>query len=315
MKAGEKRWGKEVDEGGEGGGEGALKGRDLVMGVPPGTFVRTKGGKVLADLTLPGQSVLVAKGGEGGVCVLKEERKGEDAMLRMKPKEMKQLVKGGGGEQVCLELLLRTVADVGFVGYPNAGKSTLLSALSRASPEVAPFPFTTMMPNLGVMASPTSPSTLPSPSSKPPLLADLPGLVDGAHQGKGLGRVFLRHLRRVKLVLYVLDSSPSSSSHPTEQYESLRRELKLYNPQYLERPHVVAVNKLDLAWEEGGQALFDERRRELAQQIAASAAAASEETALPLAIVPLSGKRGRGLGVLRRVIESALQSEEGEEHC
>ena len=135
--------------------------------------------------------------------------------------------------------------SVGFVGYPNAGKSTLLGALSRASPEVAPFPFTTLMPNLGAM--PALPDAAagggtgvagssggggvapPAGTAKPAVLADLPGLVEGAHQGRGLGRLFLRHLRRVRVVLYVIDTA-SATPGVAEQYETLRRELRLYNP-------------------------------------------------------------------------------------
>jgi len=138
--------------------------------------------------------------------------------------------------------------------------------------------------------------------------ADLPGLVEGAHQGRGLGRVFLRHLRRVKVVLYVVDSS-SSEPPPVEQYVALRRELKLYNPDYLARPHIVALNKLDLSWESGGQEAFEEARKRLAKEVFAHAAAAAAETAPPLAVVPMSGLRGRGLKILREAISAALAAQ------
>ncbi|KAL1529683.1 hypothetical protein AB1Y20_000622 [Prymnesium parvum] len=314
-KKDKKTWKTVADEGSGLRTAGLNDARDLIIGVPPGTFVRTKAGKVLGDLVSPGQRLLVAKGGHGGPCVLKDERPirgdkqskrrqapaetGEE--LQMTPSELKQMTQGGEHTQVSLELLLRTVADVGFVGFPNAGKSTLLAALSRASPEIAPFPFTTMMPNLGVM-------TAEGGGKHGALLADLPGLVEGAHHGRGLGRVFLRHLRRVKLVLYILDTSASANSTVTDQYRTLRHELKLYNPQYLERPHLVALNKLDLAWEAGGQEEFDKMRKVLVREIALCAAEGADETAPPVAIVPLSGLRERGLLMLRKAILTALEA-------
>jgi GTPase involved in cell partitioning and DNA repair len=224
---------------------------------------------------------------------------------------------------------------------------------SRASAEVAPFPFTTLMPNLGAMTMPNAPPpAAPSGAPRsaaaesaarrgravPTVLADLPGLVEGAHAGKGLGRVFLRHLRRVRVVLYVLDASnepsapPSadtSSSSPSAdgaddgadngvsddrdgprdaaaQYAALRRELQLYNPQYLERPHVVALNKLDVPLADGGDEALARCRRAHARAIAQSAQAARELTAPPVAIVPISGLKGKGLRILKEALNDAL---------
>jgi len=328
--------------------------RELVIPVPPGTFVRTKGGKVLGDLVSPRQRLVVAEGGGGGPCVLKDnpatgggkkggkgEREGDDEFA-MTDDEMDEMVQGQPGQAATLQLMLRTVADVGFVGFPNAGKSTLLAALTRAAPEVAPFPFTTLMPNLGALAD--------TDQSRPAVLADLPGLIEGASYGRGLGRQFLRHLRRVQVVLYVLDTTSDTApaggadgadaervvsaaeakagevgealgegeatagvgangtAWPTaiEQYEALRRELYLYNPDYLARPHIVALNKLDLPLQRGGQPAFDEARARLSQQIAASAAAAASQTAPPIAIVPLSGLRGKGLRIMKDAISRAL---------
>lgn len=225
---------------------------------------------------------------------------------------------------MALSLVLRTVADVGFVGFPNAGKSTLLAALSRAAPEVAPFPFTTLMPNLGAMEAAdrggaaaaaaagdgdgTAAGTAAAAKRRSPaVLADLPGLVEGASQGRGLGRLFLRHLRRVRVVLYILNTDCQEPS-VAEQYDALRLELKLYNPQYLRRPHVVCLNKLDvpLEAEGGGDAAMKAIRREATRAVAACATKALDETAAPVAIVPISGLKRKGIRILKEAIEQAL---------
>jgi Obg family GTPase CgtA len=310
----------------------------LRVPVPPGTFVRTKGGRVLGDLVAPGQEICVATGGSGGPCVLGKERstggKGggrgggkssrrgkrrvdedglgggsnmEDA-FELNESELHALTRGSSPTEVKLSLVMRTVADVGFVGFPNAGKSTLLKALSRASPEIAPFPFTTLMPNLGAMAlDETDQAEGGRPFSKaaPTVLADLPGLVEGAHEGKGLGRLFLRHLRRVRVVLYVLDTSCEEPSIE-DQYDALRNELRLYNPHYLERPHVVVLSKLDLPLDAGGEEALAEARRAGTRAVSASATRALEHTAAPVEIVPVSGLKGKGLRILKQAIEKAL---------
>ena len=137
------------------------------------------------------------------------------------------------------------------------------------------------------------------------MLADLPGLVEGAHAGKGLGRLFLRHLRRVRVVLYVLDTSSKEPS-VAEQYGALRRELQLYNPQYLERPHVVCINKLDLPLAKGGDEALAAARQAATKAVAASASNARNVTAPPVAIVPISGLKGKGLRILKEAINGAL---------
>ena len=210
-------------------GKNPADGRDLLVPVPPGTFVRTLNGKPLGDLVKAGEKLRVALGADGGPCLLSEERprKGgakrklieDDSLVEIESSdaELLPITKGEKSRAVSLQLLLRTVADVGFVGFPNAGKSTLLGALTRATAEVAPYPFTTLMPQLGAMtpanamraateAEEDSAASEAEPE-RPPVLADLPGLVEGAHKGKGLGRQFLQQLRRVRLVLFVLDST------------------------------------------------------------------------------------------------------------
>lgn len=305
-------------------------GLDLRVPVPPGTFVRTKkGGRVLGDLVAPGQELIVAKGGTGGPCVLgnqpvkkqnykkkwlrKKDEPEEEDWTKLTAAELKEMTFGGPPEELKLELILRTVADVGFVGFPNAGKSTLLRALSRASPEVAPFPFTTLMPNLGAIADGgSSTGDWEDIEKKAPILADLPGLIEGAHNGKGLGRLFLRHLRRVSVILYILDTS-CQFGNVTEQYTGLRRELQLYNPGYLDRPHVVVINKLDLALDRGGDAAFTEARKAAAREVIVAASKARNLTAPPVAVVPMSGLKGKGLRMLREAIDDALEKSQSKE--
>lgn len=153
----------------------------------------------------------------------------------------KVLVLGQPGEEVSLELILRVVADVGLIGLPNAGKSTLLAAITLAKPDIADYPFTTLMPNLGRLDG--DPDLGPGQYSSEATLADLPGLIEGAHLGKGLGRNFLRHLRRTRLLVHVVDAS---GDDPLNDYITVREELRMYNPNYLERPYVVVLNKIDL---------------------------------------------------------------------
>ncbi|PNX71769.1 GTPase OBG, partial [Trifolium pratense] len=151
------------------------------------------------------------------------------------------LVHGQPGEEIKLELILRVVADVGLIGLPNAGKSTLLAAITLAKPDIADYPFTTLMPNLGRLDG--DPNLGAGMYSSEATLADLPGLIEGAHLGKGLGRNFLRHLRRTRLLVHVVDAS---TENPVNDYRTVREELRMYNPEYLERPYIVVLNKIDL---------------------------------------------------------------------
>ncbi|CAI7848195.1 unnamed protein product [Closterium sp. NIES-54] len=232
-------------------GPDGLQGPVLRIGVPVGTVVKRKrGGKFLADLANPGDEVVVARGGRGGISVY-ELPASNKAHLRpvkaplgttvMSAPEDKQLTYGLQGEEAALELTLRVVADVGLVGFPNAGKSSLLAAVTAARPEIADYPFTTLMPNLGRM--PADPAGPDGGFGDGPTLADLPGLIEGAHVGKGLGRMFLRHLRRTRVLLHVLDAS---APDPIHDYVVLREELRMYNPEYTSRPHILVLNKIDL---------------------------------------------------------------------
>ncbi|MFQ6003597.1 MAG: Obg family GTPase CgtA, partial [Candidatus Zixiibacteriota bacterium] len=182
--------------------------------------------KILADLTKEDQTYVVAKGGKGGRGNARFKSPTNQAPRRSEP--------GTKGEEKKLSLELKLLADVGVVGHPNAGKSTLLAKLSSARPKIADYPFTTLSPNLGMVKL---------NENKSFVLADIPGLIKGAHQGKGLGLQFLKHIQRTKLLLYLLDvTSPDIKG----DYEALRNEIKLFDPQLPQRPRIVAVNKIDL---------------------------------------------------------------------
>ncbi|XP_034677181.1 probable GTP-binding protein OBGC2 [Vitis riparia] len=218
----------------------------LRIPVPVGTVVKRKRGKLLADLAQPGDEILVARGGQGGISLIEmPEHKRKKLMALttnvMRDDNDKVLILGQPGEEVSLELILRVVADVGLVGLPNAGKSTLLAAITLAKPDIADYPFTTLMPNLGRLDG--DPSLGAGKYSSEATLADLPGLIEGAHLGKGLGRNFLRHLRRTRLLVHVVDAA---AEDPVKDYRTVKEELRMYNPNYLERPYVVVLNKIDI---------------------------------------------------------------------
>ena len=192
----------------------------LVLRVPLGTVVKTKSGTLLGELLTPGETLCVAHGGVGGAGVVaptRRHRAATDATDDAPPDadiidddNWRADADGGEGVAATLALTLRVVADVGIVGLPNAGKSSLLASLTAATPEVAAYPFTTLMPNLGVLAARSGEDDDDDDSwsgTPPPTLADLPGLIEGAHVGRGLGRMFLRHLRRARVVLHVVDGS------------------------------------------------------------------------------------------------------------
>ncbi|MCE3051274.1 hypothetical protein HAX54_049317 [Datura stramonium] len=217
----------------------------LRIPVPLGTVVKLKKGKFLADLANPGDEVLVARGGQGGISLLEvpEHRRKQMTTLTtniMRDDTDKVLSFGQSGEEVSLQLILRVVADVGLVGLPNAGKSTLLAAITHAKPDIADYPFTTLMPNLGRLDG--DPSLGADKYSSEATLADLPGLIEGAHLGKGLGRNFLRHLRRTRLLVHVVDAA---AEDPVSDYRTVKEELRMYNPEYLDRPYLVVLNKID----------------------------------------------------------------------
>jgi GTP-binding protein len=223
---------------GQGSNRAGRSAPDLVIPVPVGTVVRDAAtGAVLADLTRHGQEVVVARGGRGG--------RGNARFATATRRAPRVAEPGEKGEERTLLLELRLLADVGLVGKPNAGKSTLLARLSAARPKIADYPFTTLYPNLGVVDA---------GSGRSFVLADLPGLIEGAHRGAGLGHQFLRHVSRTRVLVYVLDAA--TSPDPLEDLDTLREELRAFDPGLLERPSVVALNKVDLpAGRERAQAL------------------------------------------------------------
>ncbi len=203
---------------------------DLVIRVPPGTLVIDAAeGFVLKDLVCSGDEVVVARGGKGG--------KGNVHFKSSTNRAPRQTTPGGDGAARRLRLELKLIADVGLVGKPNAGKSTLLSRLSRARPEIAPYPFTTKYPNLGRVQIDIERSFI---------LADVPGLIEGAHAGAGLGHEFLRHIQRAGILVHLVEPAPLDGSDPVANYRAIREELERFDPRLGERPEIVAVTKADL---------------------------------------------------------------------
>ena len=215
---------------GEGKNMHGASGEDLVVRLPAGTLIRDADtGELLADLVAHDQEAIVARGGRGG--------RGNAHFATANRKAPKLAEKGEPGEERWLELELKLLADVGLIGFPNAGKSTLISKVSAAKPKIANYHFTTITPNLGVVRVEEGQSFV---------MADIPGLIEGAHVGAGLGHEFLRHVERTRLLVHVLDVSGSEGRDPVEDFLATNRELILYNPVIGAKPQVIAANKIDL---------------------------------------------------------------------
>lgn len=216
-------------------------GDDLVVKVPLGTVVKNKEGQVIADLTHHKQRAIIAKGGKGG--------RGNFRFKSSKNTAPTYAEKGAPGESLEVEVELKVLADVGLVGFPSVGKSTLLSVVSAAKPEIADYHFTTIKPNLGLVKTKDDRSFV---------MADLPGLIEGASQGKGLGHQFLKHIERCRVILHVVDMGAVDGRDPVEDYRIINDELASYQYRLLERPQIVVANKMDMEEAEANLKRFKE---------------------------------------------------------
>ena len=242
-----KHWNAENGERGRGAGAHGASADDLILYVPPGTIVYdAQDGFALKDLPHAGDQVVVAVGGKGG--------KGNIRFKSATNRAPRESTPGGKGESRLLRFELKLIADVGLVGEPNAGKSTLLGRLSRARPQVAAYPFTTKYPNLG---------RVQIDFDRALVMADIPGLIAGAHAGAGLGHEFLRHIQRTGILAHLVEPLPADGSDPLGNYRTVRGELEKFDPALAVRPEIVALTKADLLPPEAAESL----RRRLADEL------------------------------------------------
>ena len=224
-------WEAETGQHGSGSNKTGASGSDVVMPVPAGTLIRDMTtGELLGEVLSDGDEVLVARGGRGG--------KGNAWFVTATHQSPREYQPGEDGEQRTLELELKLIADVGLVGQPNAGKSTLLSVISAARPKIADYPFTTLSPNLGVVQL---------SDSRTFVVADIPGIIEGAHEGRGLGLQFLRHIERTRILAFLI---PIDAMDWQGEYDQLRREIESYSPELGRKPHCVVFTKMDLLGED-----------------------------------------------------------------
>ena len=226
--------------GGQGNNRAGKSGDDLVIELPPGTLViDADSGEILKDLVDSDEVFVVAKGGRGGLG---------NARFKSSTNRTPRFAQPGEPGQILnLRLELKLLADVGIVGLPNAGKSTLVSALSSARPKIADYPFTTLTPNLGVVRT---------NRREPFIVADIPGLIEGAHTGTGLGIRFLRHVERTRILLHMVDVAAIDPDHPLRDFETVNRELMQYSPAMADKPQLVVLNKMDVDWAEDAATFF-----------------------------------------------------------
>ena len=248
-----KHWRAQRGGGGQGDNCHGRRGRDVVIDVPPGTLIRDRDrGNILRDLTEAGQQVVVAHGGRGG--------RGNKAFATATNRAPRETQPGTLGEERWIILELKMIADAGLIGLPNAGKSTLLSRLSRAHPEIADYPFTTKHPNLGLVTV---------GRDRAFVLADLPGLIEGAHGGVGLGHQFLRHVERTRVLVHLVEPLPADGSDPANSYQIIRRELELHSQALADKPEIVAISKCELT---GSEEVRQRLQRELGREVLAVSA-------------------------------------------
>lgn len=244
---GQRHWEAENGHPGQGSQRSGLAGRDRVIRMPAGTLIyNAETGDLIHDLK-PGERTVIAPGGKGGF--------GNEHFKRSTNQTPRRAEPGERGVRLTLRLELKLIADVGIIGLPNAGKSTLLAAVSRATPKIADYPFTTLAPQLGIAEL--------DPSRRI-VLADIPGLIEGAAEGAGLGHDFLRHVERTRVLVHLIDAAPVDGANPAEAYRTIRKELTGYSPLLAEKDEIVVLNKMDLIPDEGARAeALGEFRREL----------------------------------------------------
>ncbi len=223
-------WKAKNGEPGRGSQQNGANGADIVLRLPEGTVVVDRyTDRVVAEVLKHGESILLLKGGKGG--------KGNETFKSSTNQTPRQFTLGKPGEVGEFRLVVKTIADVGLVGFPNAGKSTLLNMLTNAHPKTAAYPFTTMFPTVGVLEYPDQFERI--------TLADIPGLIEGASNNRGLGHRFLKHIERCKILLILIDMEGTDGREPLEDYHTLLNELKLYNPTLVQKPIFIAANKMD----------------------------------------------------------------------
>jgi GTP-binding protein len=270
--SGRHHWRAQRGQGGMGKKMSGLSGDDLVIRVPPGTLIfDAEHQLLLADLDTPERRVVIAKGGKGGRGNWRFKSSTNQAPRYAEP--------GEEGQQRRLRLELKLIADIGLVGMPNAGKSTLLRAISAARPKVADYPFTTLDPQLGIVEL---------DSDRRMVVADIPGLIEGAQHGAGLGHAFLRHIERTKIIVHLLDLYPADASDPAENYRKIRRELEAFSPTLAQKREIIAANKMDLATDNDA---IEHLRQELPDK----------------QIYPISGASHQGLEKLLELLWKILQ--------
>lgn len=269
---GHKHWRAEKGKAGEGSLRHGRNGEDILIYVPPGTIVRDVDRDiVLRDLVDDGDSMIIARGGKGG-----HGNKHFATSTNRTPREREM---GQPGQERNIALELKLIADVGLIGKPNAGKSTLLSRLSRATPEIADYPFTTKYPNLGVVRVGYDQQFV---------MADIPGLIEGAHSGIGLGHEFLRHVQRTKILVHLIEPAPMDQSDPIDNYHQIHEELRKFDPMLVERPEIIVVTKAELT---DAQAAIELMQEDLGKEVLA-----------------ISAVTGKGLPELNQRIWQTLQS-------
>jgi GTPase len=277
---GHHHWIAKAGRPGEGNNRTGASGEEVVVKVPVGSLIYDRDtGALLKDMDTPGIRIRIAKGGKGG--------KGNHAFATPTHQTPTEFEPGEPGQERWLRIELKLIADVGLVGLPNAGKSTLLSRVSRARPKIADYPFTTLIPNLGIVEL---------SGYRRFVMADIPGLIEGAHEGVGLGDAFLRHVERTRVLVHMLDMLPlEGTPEPAEAYRVLRDELAAYSPILAAKPHVIAANKMDLTG-------ASERLQALREQLPG------------MEIVAISAATGTGLNSLAercwQVIEQDKRREE-----